>query len=70
MIILYISIKNKQTGIDIKSIVINLITIALMILPFISYAHPENAKDYVIYWLIGSVITYLVPPRGFRKSIV
>ena len=59
-----------KTGLDIKSISINLITILLFLLPFISYAHPENARNYVSYWFIGLAIMYLVPPRGWRKFLL
>ena len=54
-------------GLDPKSIVINLATIFLFVLPFLAYFDRENGIKYCQYVAGSMVLAFLVPPVGWMR---
>lgn len=59
--------KNYHQGHDIKSLLLNLATLLLFILPVVAYLDQENAKNYCLIVAGGLVISVLAPPFGFYR---
>lgn len=55
------------SGLDPKSIVINLATIFLIVLPFLAYFDRENGIKYCQYVAGSMVLAFLVPPVGWMR---
>mmetsp|Transcript_18777 Transcript_18777/g.33978 ORF Transcript_18777/g.33978 Transcript_18777/m.33978 type:complete len:84 (+) Transcript_18777:179-430(+) len=60
--------KQYHQGHDIKSLVINLATILLFLLPFALYfGEAEKAKVYVGVVVAGFLVCLVVPPIGWMR---
>ena len=54
-------------GLDPKSIMLNLATIFLFLLPFLAYFDRENGMKYCQYVAGSMVLAFLVPPIGWMR---
>ena len=61
------SISLIYQGLDPKSIMINLATIFLFLLPFLAYFDRENGMKYCQYVAGSMVLAFLVPPIGWMR---
>ncbi|GFH51131.1 hypothetical protein CTEN210_07607 [Chaetoceros tenuissimus] len=56
--------KKYHQGHDIKSLLLNLATTLLFILPVVIYFDQENAKQYMMIVAGALVVAFLTPPFG------
>lgn len=61
------SLSSLNPGLDPKSIVINLATMFLFVLPFLAYFDRENGIKYCQYVAGSMVLAFLVPPVGWMR---
>lgn len=57
----------SPAGHDMKSLVLNLFSTLLFLLPFLAYFHSEQLQTGVIVVAASLVLALLVPPIGWRR---
>jgi hypothetical protein len=57
----------EAAGLDIKSLVLNLASTLLFVLPFIVYSYSEHTETAVAVVAGSMMVSLLVPPIGWRR---
>mmetsp|Transcript_436 Transcript_436/g.550 ORF Transcript_436/g.550 Transcript_436/m.550 type:complete len:82 (-) Transcript_436:80-325(-) len=59
--------KKKDTGRDIKSLVINLATTLLFILPIVAYFYREESLNFAYAVAASLALAFITPPVGWKR---